>query len=76
MKKLHKLVHCIGCENDFYNGNNPMGIKECWHLKKAKIVWRKEVPYDQEPPWNQKAHRYLECYQSRHCIYVEADRIN
>jgi hypothetical protein len=31
---------CQGCYSDFYNGNNPMGIKECWHLKSAEEVVR------------------------------------
>ena len=30
--------HCAGCSDDFYNGKNPMGVKECWMLKTAKIV--------------------------------------
>lgn len=35
--------HCRGCENDFYNGHNDMGIKECWSLKSAKLVTRFEI---------------------------------
>lgn len=31
---------CIGCESNFYNGNNPLGIKECWCFKDAKVVIR------------------------------------
>lgn len=31
---------CVGCESNFYNGNNPLKVKECWHLKDAKIVTR------------------------------------
>jgi len=30
--------YCIGCHDNFYNGNNDMGIKECWNLKCAKVV--------------------------------------
>lgn len=40
MTKGEKLKHCAGCRDDFYNGNNPMGVKECWMLKTAKIVTR------------------------------------
>lgn len=32
--------YCLGCDDNFYNGNNPMGIKECWGFKTAKIVVR------------------------------------
>ena len=29
---------CQDCSDDFYNGHNPMGIKECWHFRDAKVV--------------------------------------
>ena len=32
--------HCIGCKDDFYNGKNPMGVKECWMLKDATVITR------------------------------------
>lgn len=28
---------CRGCEDNFYNGNNPLGVKECWAFKKAVV---------------------------------------
>jgi hypothetical protein len=33
---------CQGCRDNFYNGNNPLGVKECWSFKSAKVVkrWR------------------------------------
>ena len=33
---------CRGCRNDFYNGNNSIGVSECWSLKGAQVVkrWR------------------------------------
>ena len=31
---------CSGCYNNFYNGNNELGIKECWSFKSSKIVLR------------------------------------
>jgi hypothetical protein len=31
---------CIGCRDDFYNGKNPLGVKECWMLKSAELVTR------------------------------------
>lgn len=37
--------HCIGCRNNFYNGNNDIGVKECWYLKDAKIITRYEIGY-------------------------------
>ena len=38
--------HCAGCRQNFYNGNNDMGIKECWMLKTAKVVTRYEIHMD------------------------------
>jgi len=35
--ELEKAM-CQGCHDDFYNGRNPYGIKECWHFKDAKVV--------------------------------------
>ena len=33
---------CEGCRDNYYNGKNEHGIKECWSLKNAKVVkrWR------------------------------------
>lgn len=30
--------YCAGCDDNFYNGNNDLGVKECWNFKTAKIV--------------------------------------
>lgn len=35
--------HCVGCDNNFYNGNNPLGIKECTHFKDAKLIFRYRI---------------------------------
>ena len=32
--------YCVGCDENFYNGNNPMGVKECWLFKSAKVMTR------------------------------------
>ena len=55
-------THCKGCRDNFYNGHNPLGVKECWHRKSAKIVWLKLVPYSMRPPWNVPAQKLPECY--------------
>lgn len=31
---------CIGCRQNYYNGNNDRGITECWNYKTAKAVKR------------------------------------
>lgn len=74
LKKSEKLKYCAGCRDDFYNGKNPYGISECWSLADAKVVWKKEVPIDQRPPWKQKAKKVLNCYRRPRYVYVDADR--
>ncbi len=58
-----KLKYCSGCHCDFYNANNPMGIKECWHLGNAKLVMKKQVPLTQVPPWKQAPIEVLDCFR-------------
>lgn len=31
-------AQCMGCRDDFYNGHNPMGVKECWGFNTARVV--------------------------------------
>jgi hypothetical protein len=62
--------HCRGCHDDFYNGHNDLGVVECWHLKKAKIVWKKRVGMWQLPPWKQKAVRVPDCKHEDGYVFV------
>lgn len=65
--------NCIGCYNDDYN-HGLGGAKECWMFKDAKVIWRKEVPIDQRPPWTQKPKRLPNCYTKRRYVYVKPDQ--
>jgi len=67
---------CIGCEQDFYNGHNPLGVKECWIFKDAKMIFRKKVGIWQNPPWKQKARRFPSCYQQKGYIFVKPEQEN
>jgi len=67
---------CAGCEDDFYNGNNPYGVTECWSLKDAVRIKRKEVGVWQSPPWNQKAAMFPKCYHRKGFVYVAPERTN
>ena len=70
MNKSEKLKRCYGCEQDFYNDKNPLGIKECWSLADMTIIWRKKVSVDQRPPWTQAFKRYPHCYQQTRYFFI------
>ena len=64
LTKTEKRKLCSGCRQDFYNGNNNMGIGECWNLKTAKLVKRYKIywwtPMDKAS--NFKEVKVLSCY--------------
>ncbi len=35
--------YCSGCRDNFYNGNNGIGVQQCWSLKNAKVVTRWKI---------------------------------
>ncbi len=72
---IHKKVKfCSGCRQDFYNGHNDLGVKQCWSLEEAEFVVRKEVHVDQRPPWNQRPMRMLNCFHRPRHVYVDKER--
>ena len=73
MTKAEKRKMCSGCRNDFYNGQNPYDIKECWSLEKAKVKMRKPVRMDERPPWKAKPVKMLSCFHRKGFVYVDPD---
>ena len=71
LSKTEKLRYCTGCHSDFYNGQNPYNIKECWNLGHAKLVLKKKVPLSQVPPWNQAPIKVLDCCKYDGYVLVE-----
>ena len=45
LPEYEKLRYCRSCVDNFYNDNNPYGIKKCWHLGDAYYC-QKEFYYD------------------------------
>ena len=74
MTKEEKLKKCVGCRQDYYNGNNERGIKECWMLGKTRLVLRKKISINQVPPWKQKPIKVLSCYQQRGYVFWAPDK--
>jgi hypothetical protein len=62
---------CSGCENNFYNGKNNLGIKECWSYKSVRIVKRKLVHYNQVPLWTQEPIKTLSCKRIKGYVLID-----
>lgn len=62
--------HCAGCRNNFYNGNNDLGVNECWSLKTAKLKTRYSIGW-QTPAFKQNFIKVKKpsCYHQPGSIY-------
>lgn len=67
---------CIGCIDDFYNGKNPLDIKECWHFGSAKRIKRRRVGIHERPPWRRTPELLPSCYREKGFIFISPDREN
>ena len=72
--KKEKKQMCTGCEDNFYNDQNPYSIKECWHLENARVVKLKKVNINQAPPWKQEPVEVLNCRSEEGYVYVDPKR--
>jgi len=75
-EKKMDVKHCVGCEQNFYNGNNPHGVKECWMLESAKLVSKKQVSVNDVPPWNHKPTLVPSCYSKLGYVFIDPKRTN
>ncbi len=55
---------CHGCRNDFYNGKNDLGVKQCWSLKGAKVVTRYRIGWWTTP--SNTSHKKVRTYDCHH----------
>jgi hypothetical protein len=69
MRKSKEM--CLGCENDFYNGKNNLGVKCCWSYKTARIVKRQMIHYNQVPPYTQEPIKVLSCRRVKNYAFIE-----
>lgn len=68
---------CSGCENNFYNGNNPYGVEECWSFKTATMVSARDVPVDMRPPYKHlKETTRPSCYKAKRMVRVKKEALN
>lgn len=69
-------AHCEGCENNFYNGNNPYGVKECWSFKSAKLVERIRIGVWQNPPYSKNTVLVPACKHEKGKCLVKPDALD
>ncbi len=61
-KEQKRQQFCSSCRNNFYNGNNSGGVKECWSLADSKIVDRVCVGIWEPPPYDKQPTKTLDCH--------------
>lgn len=71
MNKSKRL--CAGCRENFYNGNNPIGVKECWMYKRAKVKTQYRIAI--HTPMDRKAGYVktvgLNCFNEAGYVFLE-----
>lgn len=71
---MNTTSHCAGCRDNFYNGFNSIGVKQCWHLAKARLVKKFRLPTN--CPGNIRE-AYIEvkvpsCYHERGYVFYDS----
>lgn len=70
-------THCSDCRNNFYNGNNDIGVSECWHLKDAKLERRLLVHINHCPPYDWgEAKMVPNCYSRPKYVSVKKEALD
>ncbi len=64
---------CQGCEDDFYNGNNPYGIERCWSADAAEIITRHRLHINSVPTKrsNFTTLQRPNCYREKGCVHYK-----
>lgn len=77
MRKKATQRDCSGCRDDFYNGHNELGVKQCWALKDAVIVPRLLIPINVAPPYKGwKPRTVPNCYHMERHATVKPESID
>lgn len=66
--------HCVGCRDNFYNGNNSLGVAQCWSLKTARLIKRRRVGMWETPPWKAKPETLPSCYHETGFVFVKPNQ--
>lgn len=77
MSKKLDIKHCQGCEDNFYNGQNPYGISECWHRTSAEMGKYRLIPSDLRPPYlSIKPQSLPTCYKKKRYVKVKPEALD
>lgn len=75
MKPKKTTALCIGCRDNFYNGNNPYGVPQCWRFSKAVVEKRIKIPIHMMPPYKIPAGWTLSCHKPSGYVMVKPEVI-
>lgn len=64
---------CVGCRDNFYNGNNDLGVQECWSFKDATMEKRIDIPVHQRPPYSKLTTLRPSCYKRTGYVHVKPE---
>lgn len=74
---LLNVRYCCGCENDFYNGKNDLGVQQCWSRDGAIFGTYRLVPIDLPPPYKSlKLQKLPTCYRRKRHVKVKPEALD
>lgn len=76
-KATKSIALCSGCRNDFYNGHNPYGVKQCWSFPSAVLEKRIKVGVWERPPYSAKRATWcLNCHKPDGYVQVKPESLD
>lgn len=68
---------CDGCRDDFYNGKNDLGVKECWRFKSATFGEYRLIHINQPPPYLRiKVEKLPKCFHRPQFVKVAPEALD
>lgn len=71
-----KISDCSGCRDNFYNGNNGLGVVRCLSFETATMERKKDVPVNRQPPFKSiPLTTKPSCYRAKGYVRVHPDQL-
>ena len=69
---MEMTMNAKHCDDDFYNGRNPYGIKACWLLSGAKLITRYQIGTWDPMGDKKNFHKVTkpQCYTKKGSVFV------